>query len=66
MHRKGKLSYGYTSLLQQRAFIKMEKVFIFWFQLNSNMLDISFAMGMFSYENCSKCKVETPIFDVFQ
>ena len=22
---------------------------VFWFQLNSNMLNISFAMGMFSY-----------------
>ena len=30
--------------------LSMERVF-FWFQLNSNMLNISFGMGMFSNQN---------------
>ena len=33
---------------------------------SSNMLDISLAMGRFSYQNWSKCSVGTPIFDEFQ
>ena len=33
---------------------------------SSNMLNISVAMGMFSYSNWSKCSVGTPIFNGFQ
>ena len=43
----------------------VEKVF-FWFQMNSNMSNISFEMGMFSHYNYSKCSVGTLIFDVFR
>ena len=35
------------------------------FRLNSNILNISFTMGMFSYSNWLKCSVGTLIFDVF-
>ena len=43
----------------------MENV-VLWFRLNSNMLAISFVMGMFSYQNKSQCLVGTLIFDVFR
>ena len=36
---------------------------LFWFRLNSNVLNIFFAMGMFSYHNWSKSSVGTLIFD---
>ena len=39
---------------------------VFLFQLNANMLNISFTMGMFSYQNWLKCSVGTLIFYVFQ
>ena len=42
------------------------KCVFFGFCLNSNMFNISFAMGMFSYENWSKRSVGTLIFDVFR
>ena len=45
--------------------VSMGKVFS-WFRLNSNMFNISFAMGMSSYQNWSKCSVGTLIFDVFR
>ena len=51
------------------AFIEMginrEKV-SFWFRLNSNMSNISFVMGMFSYQNQLNRTVGTLIFDGFQ
>ena len=37
-----------------------------FFRLNSNMSNISFAMGMFSYQNWLKCSVGTLIFCVFR
>ena len=53
MHQKCLSICGYTFFLQQSAFIEM--VFggkcYFLIRLNSNMLNISFAMGMFSYQN---------------
>ena len=43
----------------------IEKFFVFFLRLNSNMSNISLAMGIFSYQNWLKCSVGTLIFDVF-
>ena len=41
------------------------KRYFFWFRLNSNMLNISLAMVIFSYQNQSHGPVGTLISDIF-
>ena len=48
------------------VYIDASKGFVdLWVRSNSNMLNISLAMGKFSYQNWSKCSVGTLIFNVF-